>query len=894
MTDTPYKRKLIEVALPLDEINRACAADKAVKTGTIRNIHKWFAPMPLPAWRALLLAALLDDPGNPEERALLLEVVRRLVVDAPNPPTSATVEMATNLLRRQFGQAMPTIVDPFCGAGSTLVEAQRLGLRTQGSDLNPVPALIARTLTQLLPRTMGGTPVSPRLIDDTVLFPDPDEAIGPFEGIEEDFLAFAKLVEKRARQRVGAAYPVEKGVQPVAWIWGRTIQCPNPACQVDTVLTTSWWLSKKAGELAWIQPRFSEGKVELDVVAGRSTGTAPEPPKPGRGTAFACLACRQVMSEDTVRKLAMDRGLGLRLMAVVEDTPAGRVYRAPSAHDIAATSAVLPPDDLPVIDLGTGNQYVAPPRFGIRTLTDLFLPRQLATLAALADEVAAIHAEVIAAGGSNLWADTVTSLLGLAIGKIAQYGSTQAFLYTRNGPSAAKAAFSRADLPMTWDFTETSPFGESIGSWSAVCTNLVRAFRFVPHGVGEVTLSDARAIDVDVSPHVLVATDPPYFDAIAYADLSDYFYVWHRRALAHVHPDLYRTLAAPKQGELSAFAWHHGGTKDGAREYFIEGFTETFRNISDAPGDLPMLVVYASREQKSGDEETRWSSILSAMLEADLEITGTWPIRGTTEARMRSAGSNAVASYIVMVCRPRPKDAKSTSLGEFSRALRGELGRAVRDLQQSAILPVDLAQAAMGPGMQVFSRHRSVLTQDGKPVAVEQALRIINDALAEVLDEQEGELDPESRFATRWWSSYGWDAASFGEADKTARPLGISVDDVARAGVVTSQANRVQLVQPTIDDLEWTPATDLRPTAWEGVHYLLLRLVNGGGELDAARLMAQLGPLQDAVRSLVYRLHEIALKKGWTSEQERYNTLINSWPELVKLSTSHFESERLF
>ena len=387
----------------------------------------------------------------------------------------------------------------------------------------------------------------------------------------------------------------------------------------------------------------------------------------------------------------------------------------------------------------------------------------------------------------------------------------------------------------------------------------------------------------------LVATDPPYFDTIGYADISDYFYIWHRRALRSVHPDLYETIAAPKVGELTAIPAHHANDKEAARRYFIHGFTETFQNLkSSMADDLPMLVVYASKEQKGGrEEETRWSSILTAITMADLEITGTWPIRGTTDARMISAGTNSVATYVVMVCRPRPASAGSCALADFNRSLRRELKQSVRDFQAAGILPVDLAQAAMGPGMQVYSRYRKILDQLGDRVPVDRALRLINAALGEVLDEQEGELDAYSRFAVSWWELNGWTAAAFGLADAMVRPHGTSVDDVVRAGVAHYPTpGRVALLGSGALDRKWTPAEDSLPTAWEAVHHLADRLIDGGGAAEAGRLMAELGPLRDSAQALVYRLHAIAAKKGWTKDQERYNALIGSWSDLIAISST--------
>ena len=382
-----------------------------------------------------------------------------------------------------------------------------------------------------------------------------------------------------------------------------------------------------------------------------------------------------------------------------------------------------------------------------------------------------------------------------------------------------------------------------------------------------------------------MATDPPYFDAIAYADLSDYFYIWHRRALKALYPDLYSTLAAPKSGELTAFAWHHGGTKEGARTAFIEGFTQTFKSLQNSMAPtLPMLVVYASKEQKSGaGEETRWESILTAMIDAQLEVTAAWPIYMAGSTRMRSIGSNAVAAYIVMACRPRQTDASTTSLNDFSRALRRELPAAIRDLQAGSILPVDLYQAALGPGMQIYSRYRRVEDSYGERVPVGRALELITSAVGEVLDEQEGELDVASRFAVTWWEENGWHPGPFGDADKVARGYGTHVDDVVRAEVVTALPGKgVKLLGTGELDRSWIPATDAKPTAWEAVHHLADRLINGGGEVEAAQLLANLGGLQDSTRTLAYRLHDIAAKKSWTKDQERYNALIGQWTSMLR------------
>ncbi|WP_267626546.1 DUF1156 domain-containing protein [Gordonia sputi] len=899
MSDVTRKRKLVEVALPLDEINAACKADKGRAHGTLKNLHKWFAPMPVPAWRALLFASLIDDPEDDDKRALLLDLIKRLVASGADLPEEETIKEAREVLRREYPDGLPIVHDPFCGGGSTLVEAQRLGLESFGSDLNPIPVLISRTLTDILPKVSGGQPLHPETEQDRGEFfvggGPRRKGYAGLDGLICDVMYFARETRDRAREALAEHFPESVGETVVAWLWARTARCPNPTCGVESVLTTSWWLSKRKGDMAWVQPRVEGDEVHLDVVAGQRTGSAPEPPKSPRGATFACLGCGNSIKEDEIELQADNGGLGVRMTAVVVEGRNGkRTFRAPLSSEVEAAAVDLSsydiPDQVPVGDGGTRN------RFGMTVQADLYGARQLATMCVLADLVAETHGRIRAEGGSPEWARAVVTVLGLGVGRFAQFASSQARWTVRNAVSSFEGAFPRNDIPVTWDYYEINPFGDAGPSWTQTFVSTTRALKnVVPDGMGTVVIGDARK--VTAPRQALVATDPPYFDAIGYADLSDYFYVWHRRALRSIHPDLYPTIAAPKADELTAIATHHGNNRQSAREYFIDGFTDTFRSLQlSTEEDLPMVVVYASREQKgSADEQSRWSSILTAIVGADMEITGTWPILGTTDRRMIGQGTNAVATYVAMVCRPRTQDAGSTTLNEFARSLRRELHPRVRDLQAASILPVDLAQAAMGPGMQIYSRHRAVLDQAGNPIGVEQALRVINTSLAEVLDEQEGELDPESRFASRWWDQHGWSAATYGEADQLARPLGISADDVIRAQVVASVGGKVRLLGLDELDPEWVPSSDSRPTAWEAVHHLVNRLVDRGGELEAARLLAELGSLQDPAMELAYRLHEIAAKRGRAPDQERYNALISSWAELIKLSAAGpAAAERLF
>lgn len=908
-------RKLIEVGLPLDDINAACKADKERKTGTLRNIHKWFAPMPLPAWRALLFAALVDDPGDEERRLYYLDVIRRLVKNGADLPDEPDLREAQLILKAQFPEGVPTVMDPFCGGGSTLVEAQRLGLPSFGSDLNPVPVLISRTLTETVPKVWGQQPLHPELAYNGKtrgmlgngetgagsLFADGSEkrVYSAYDGLMRDVTVFAEMIRGTVAAKTAAHFPDTPGETPVAWLWARTAPCHNPACRAETILATSWWLSKKKGDLAWIQPVVQGTRIALEVISNQRSGLAPPEPKIGRGD-FTCLCCGTTLKADYLRTVGKDGRLGLRMTAIAVDRGGRRVYRAPRSEEIDAASPSRPEG---VADqLVTGwSKHMATPLYGMDRWSHQYTNRQLTVLSAFADEIAASRTKILAAGGSEAWANAITSLLALCLGRAAQASSSQVRWFLRSVANAkAVQAFGRNDLPMTWDFAETSLFASSVGSWTETVASSLRALRFIAQPAdlfGVVGRADART--VTASSPALLATDPPYFDAISYADLSDYFYIWHRRALRDVFPDLYASMAAPKIGELTATPSRHGGNVDAAKAYFIDGFTQAFGNLqqSMAP-NLPCIVVYASKEQKdSGSEQTRWASILTSMIGAGLEITGTWPIHGSDQNKMIGQGTNSVATYIAMVARPRPRESQPTSWSDFARALRSELPGAIHDLQVSAVLPVDVPQAVIGPGMRIFSRYPAVLRGNGAAITVDEAIAEINRVREEIMNAIEGDLDRDSQCAVAFWSRHGWAEATFDDANSVVRSRGRTVEELLRAHVLAATQGRARVLgaHGTLDRA-WDPATDAVPTAWEALHHVADRLlapelgVQGTGLLYAK--IARAG-LADQTRALAYRMAALSAELHRGEDEQRYNDVIEAWPLLVAVE-SESVSEGLF
>lgn len=882
------RRKLVEVALPVEEISVASRRDKDRKVGTIKNVHKWFAPMPTPAWRALLFAALVDDPEDADERADLIDLVKRLVPDHGGAPPADALERARKLIAEQHPE-LPVVFDPFCGAGSTIVEAQRLGFSAAGSDLNPVPVLISRALTELIPVAAGLGPVAS---SDTL-----DGLTGaPLDGLLSDLRHYGLRVAQEVQEKVGHLYPPDTEGITVAWLWARTVTCPNPACGATIPLYSSPYLSKRKGDERWLRPVIEGGLVRFEIGAG--AGPPPAPSKVGtRGARFRCLVCGEIAPESHLRNEAQSHGLGTQLLAIAVDAIGGRTYRVPTNLDDAAL--VDRPDEVPDVDLPDRALGFRVQLYGMRSQADLYTPRQLHALGAFSDAVAGIHDKIKRDGGSVEYARTITTLLGLCVGKLAQSNSTQVRWSTREGTSRCLPAFGRHAMPMVWDFAEANPFAASVGGWSSQIETLIGGVRSLPLGSpATVVQRDARdAHSLVPAGSAMIATDPPYYGQIGYADLSDYFYVWERRALREVHPDLFGTISTPKANELIATPYRHDGNAAAALGYFVNGFTEVFRNLQRASSpDLPILVVYAHRQEEAETEEgltsTAWDAMLAALLDAGLAIVGTWPVHATHSSRQIGQDTNALASYIVMVCRPRQVDAGVTDRQGFLRVLRAELAPALRTLQDVSIPPLDLTQAAIGPGMAVFSRFSRVVEADGKTMPVRTALGLINQVRSELLSELEDEFDSQTRWALQWFEEYGFDEGPFGRAEVLFTATATSLEGLRRSGVIDTRAPKVWLRAPEDLPEDWDPESDPHTSVWEATMHLVKRLTAGRGESDAAELLRRCGRNGELARDLAYRVADTCERKKWAKLALSFNALVVAWPEITRLA-AELPQERL-
>ena len=913
-------KKLIEVALPLDAINDASAYDKMPGIGPHpKGVHKWWAPLPLPAARAVLFASLIDDPSSDstrfptdelqeKERDRLFELIRRLV--AKDATSSGAFSLAREELARVMSDNAVALMDPFCGGGAIPLEGQRLGLRVHASDLNPIAVLLSKALIEIPARFVGSVPVNPRSRSDFA-------AGGTWpgsSGLAADVRYFAEWMLDEARGRIGHLYPdvqLPAGgrAAAIAWIWTRTVRCPNPACGAEMPLASSFVLSNKKGKEAWIQPivQREDKRVDFQVVRGR--GGAPDPPKIGRGAKFRCLVCDQVADDDYLKEEGRAKRLGRKLMAVVAQGDRSRSYVGPSTEQTEVADSAVP-EWLPDQELAIDPRNIWCVNYGLVSFSDLFTARQLVALTTLSDLVAEAlsmaRAEAVAAGlpddgvrlvdggsGADAYADAVATYLAFGADRTADFSST----LCRWVPSNEKVmnTFGRQAIPMIWDFGESNVLGESVGSFKACsdyvadCLETVIVDGAVPH-VGEVHQLDAATALPGTGP-LAVSTDPPYYDNIGYSDLSDFFYVWLRRSAGSIWPNILSTLLAPKAQELIANPYRQGGMQ-AAKEHFETGLRTVFARVREVQDPAVPLTVYYAFKQSDGssssavDLTTGWETILEALLASDFQITGTWPIRASQSWRMTSMGTNALASYIVLVCRPRNEAASVATRREYLNSLRAELPRALFHLQHGNIAPVDLAQAAIGPGMAVFSRYAKVVEASGERMQVRAALGLINQVLDEVLTEQEGDFDPLTRAAIAWFESYGVGSGPYGEAQVLAQAKGTTPEALHRQGFLDAKGGKVRLLSWQELPAEWNPATDDTLTYWEATHYLIRAHQDEetGSEVAAAELLQRIPGHGELARELAYRLFRTCEARKWVDPARSYNALVIAWPEIARLA----------
>ena len=914
------KRKLIEVALPLEAINRESAREKSIRHGHPSTLHLWWARRPLAAARAVLFAQLVDDPSShPEEfptdelqrkeRDRLHKLIERLVIWENTQDLQLLAEAHAEILKSTGGKP-PPIIDPFAGGGTIPLEAQRLGLQAHASDLNPVAVLISKALIEIPATFAGKPPVSPNVAGEQLGHPWPRA-----KGLAEDIRRYGQWMRDEAEKRIGHLYPqvtLTDGsqAQVIAWIWARTVACPNPACGIAMPLVRSWWLGKKKGNESFVVPSVEDGKVHYKI--GHDPKRAPNDEADGTvaRTGATCIGCEAAVELKYIRAEGRAGRIGSQLMATVAEGSRTRMYLEPTA-DQESVAEMRRPLDAPAGEIPTQAPSFRVQAYGIHQYTDLFTPRQLTALTTFSDLVIEARDNVLAdalragipeddrleAGGTGAaaYADAVATYLGFSLSKALARNNTMCGW--ESGMNRLRGSFQRQAIPMTWDYAEANPLTGSGGGLTAVIQSEVEVLdAFVGGTKGNADQADAASRSYA---GMLISTDPPYYDNIGYSDLSDFFYVWLRRSLQQIYPRLLATMLVPKADELVANPYRHGG-KLGAHQFFEEGFREVFRGAREsALAGFPITVYYAFKQSdttENGESSSGWETLLEGMIGSGWAVTATWPVRSELSSRMIGAGTNALASSIVLALRPRPQTAPSTDRRQLVEALKSELPRALKELQQGAIAPVDLPQAAIGPGMAVFSRYSAVLEPDGSRMSVRSALARINEILDQVLSEQEGDFDSPTRFAIAWYRQHGYGTGTFGDANNLANARNTTVDAMDRGGVLTSRAGKVQLVRPSALTSDYDILSDLHTSNWEGLHHLIRRLecdgIAAAGQFLRTALSRQDGAIDaDLVKELAHLLFRIAESNGWAKDALSFNSLVTSWPDVIDAARSSAKAD---
>jgi putative DNA methylase len=921
-----YSKKLIEAALPLPEINDASAFDKRPGIGAHpKGIHHWWARLPLPTARAILYASVVDDPaGHPEtwatdeaqdaERERLFDIMRRMTQKKLHEHPKIYAEARVEMLKHCNGK-LPAMYDPFAGGGSIPLEANRLGFETHAGDLNPVAVLLNKCNLELIPPRVNKPPVNP---EDRNRIGGSESWRGT-HGLAADVRYYGRLIRDHAIKKIGHLYPKARlpagGGQAnvIAWIWARTVASPNPAALGRHVpLISTYWLSSKKGGEAWLQPVVDKagGTYRFEVYSGTpndqravSAGT-----KLGRGAKFRCLLTDEPIEEEHIKAEGKAGRLGTCLLAVVADGHRGRIYLPATDVHVQAATVQAPEGEVDEL-LSDDPRNIWCVGYGLKRFSQLFSPRQLTAMVTISDLVRSISARILhdaaatklSGKDADAYARTVVTFLALALDRCADSNNSLCRWDQSAAGQRVKNLFGRQAIPMLWDFAEANILGERSVSWSnSVDITATSLEAILPFGTAQGTVRQVdAATGANGTPNLLVSTDPPYYDNISYAGLSDFFYVWLRRSIGDLYPDLFTTLLVPKLAELTASPERFEGDKEKAKRHFETGFRKAFAALRERMDRrFPLTVYYAFKQsdEAASDEDaedndfridltTGWETLLEALISSGFQITATWPVRASQKWRMVSMGTNALASYIVLACRPRSDEAPQIASTQFRRELKQVLPAALRRLQQGNIAPVDFAQAALGPGMAVYSRYSRILESAGKPMSVRSAINIINQTLTEVLSELEDDFDGDTRWAIAWFEQHGFAAGEFGDAELLSKAKAISVSGLKRAGIVQSKGSKVRLLRP--DELlsGWLPPGDRPVTIWEMTHHLL-RLYHHEkvGDDATAALLRQFGANGEVARELAYRLFKIAENRKLSSEAQSYNSLVLGWPEIARIA----------
>lgn len=952
-------RKLIETALPLDDINTASAREKSIRHGHPSTLHLWWARRPLAAARAVIFSQMVNDPSwrfemegktpTAQEKAAitkkrkqLFEIIKKLVL-WENTTNEAVLEEARAEIRKSWTETceinkdhplaaslfnpdvLPSFHDPFAGGGAIPLEAQRLGLESYASDLNPVPVMINKAMIEFPPRFANMPPVHPK--DENDFTTGIANNYKGSAGLAEDIAYYGKWMRDEAFKKIGGLYPKVKITQEIinerpdlefylgkeltviAYIWARTVKSPNPAFNdCDVPLASSFVLSKKKSKEAWIEPVVHGKEYGFKVHTGKYPKDAENGTKATGRNGFKCLMSGTVIPFEYIREQGAKGKLGSRLMSVICEGEGGRVYLSPECTQMPE---IPEPSWKPETET-YGKSRANAGLYGLTTWSSLFTKRQLVALSTFCDLIPLVaekvqkdwhtgddnchpehdgcHPELVSGSsdgrgladgghGAKAYAEAIAVYLSFAIDKCADYWSGVCTWH--NSGEKIRNTFGRQAIPMAWDYAETNPFSFSTGNWMAMVDWLWKVLLTLPQSnvFGNVDQDDAQS--QKISQNKVVSTDPPYYDNIEYADLSDFFYVWLRHNLRDVFPNLFATMATPKDDELVASSFRHESKKS-AEEFFLHGMTDAMKNLcSTSHAAFPLTIYYAFKQselESDGITSAGWETFLQALINSGFAITGTWPVRTELQNRSIAMGANALASSIVLVCRRRSDSAVQISRREFLRELKKVMDTAKEMMTQgdentSPVAPVDLSQAIIGPGMAVFSKYKSVLEADGSAMSVKEALKLINRYM------EEDDYDSGTLFCKEWFLQYGWQAGSYGEADVLSRAKNANLQILQSNDTIKSGQGKVQLTKwqdyKDIDNMLAVP--DL--STWNLLHQCIFEL-NKHGTQGAAKVYAIYKEKSADIRSLAYTMYTLC-ERGDNAEDARfYNELIIAWDDI--------------
>ncbi len=898
-------KKLIEVALPLDAINRESSREKSIRFGHPSTLHLWWARRPLAAARAVIWASLVDDPSShPEkfpteedqarERERLFKLLEQLVV-WKNSTNEVVLEQAKKEILNSTNNIPPTLFDPFAGGGTIPLEAQRLGLKSIAHDLNPVAVMINKAMIEIPSLFSNQSPANPNVLKDK----NTNTMWNGTSGLCEDIRYYGAEVKRIAEKEIGNLYPKIKIPKQlgggegtaVAWLWARTIKCPNPACGCEAPLIRNFRISKKKGNVAWVEPYYEDTRVLFRLHYQGSESIKGTISRKGG----ICAKCGAPISFNYIRDEASAGRMYPKLMAVIVEGNKRRLFVDPSIEQVGF-SRVDKPEEYPDAPLPYNPRNFQTPNYGMNTFASLFSNRQLTMLTKFSEVVTrmedVIEKDAVRAGfkddhlgisnggtGAKAYAQAVCTYLAFAVDRETNYSSTL------NGWSGdfIIQTFGRQAVPMVWDYAESNPFSNSTGNWDGAIDWIVRAVATLP--AGERGIAEQFNAEEDCGMRsVMVSTDPPYYDNIVYADLADYFYIWMRSMLKEIYPDVFTTIQVPKKEELVATAYRFNGNMDEAKTFFEKGMLEACKRIhSYVTDDIPTTIYYAYKQSDtefdddhSSTSSSGWETMLSAIINANFVITGTWPIHTERETGLK-AHMNSLATSIVLVCRKRSKSAGSITKRSFVTALRSNLRPALKNLQNSNIAPVDLAQSAIGPGMSVFSKFDKVLEADGTEMSVKSALKIINEEVDFYFNEQVGNMDSASRFCVDLYAQCAYNNIKFGEAEVLANAKGTSIPMMASHGVLYAKGGVVHLIERK--DLPEKVEHD-ESNIWMLTQQLTYAMEKGGVEACAKIVASMFGSNAESAKDLAYRLYTIAEQKKWANEAYAYNALVVAWPDI--------------